>query len=433
MKILVIGSGGREATLVWKLSCDEHVDKIYAAPGNGGISKAAECVDIKADAQEELADLVEKNGIDITIVGPEDPLANGIVDVFEKRGLLIFGPSKLGAEIEGSKAFAKELMKKYKIPTAGFRTFTDPEKALDHLHDHGAPIVVKADGLAAGKGVIPCADLTSAKQAIENIMLSKNFGDAGDKIVLEEYLEGEEVSILAFTDGENILPLVPSQDHKRAFDHDQGPNTGGMGAYSPVPIYTPELDRCVFDEILARTVRAMANEGRRYKGILYAGLMITKDGPKVIEYNCRFGDPELQVVLPRMVTDLMVPVNAVLNKNLNEISLAWRPEAAVCVVMASKGYPGKYEKGKVINGLEQFEHSDDVLVFHAGTKRTDDQIITSGGRVLGVTSFGADIQSAIQNSYAAVKQIRFDNAYYRTDIGHKAVSRESKESRVMGV
>jgi phosphoribosylamine--glycine ligase len=421
MKVLVVGSGGRESTLVWKLYKSAEVESIFAAPGNGGISKMANCVDIKADAKEELAEFASTEGIDVTIVGPEDPLAKGIVDHFHKAGQRIFGPTKLAAELEASKAFAKDLMEKYKIPTAKFETFTDPTKALDYIHEVGAPVVIKADGLAAGKGVIPCLDMTSAESAINNILVDNAFGAAGEKIVVEEYLEGDEVSILAFTDGDNILPLVPSQDHKRIFDHDEGPNTGGMGAYSPVPIYTPELDRQVFDEILARTVQAMSREGRKYQGVLYAGLMITKTGPKVIEFNCRFGDPELQVVLPRMLTDLMVPVNAVLNKNLNEVDLSWNPNAAVCVIMASQGYPGSYEKGKMISGLEQFDKSDDVIIFHAGTKRTDDQFITSGGRVLGVTALGPDIKGAIDNSYSAVNKINFENAYFRKDIGYRAL------------
>jgi phosphoribosylamine--glycine ligase len=421
MKVLVIGSGGREATLVWKLSKSPQVEKIYATPGNGGISRFAECIDINANAMDELVEFAEKEGIDVTIVGPEDPLAMGIVDKFQKAGLKIFGPKKASAELEASKAFAKELMNKYKIPTAKFGTFSDMDRALDYLHEHGAPIVVKADGLAAGKGVIPCTDSATAEEAIKNIMEDKQFGQAGNKIVLEEYMQGEEVSILAFTDGENILPLVPSQDHKRALNNDQGPNTGGMGAYSPVPIYTPELDRRVFDEVLARTIQGMAREGRKYSGILYAGLMITDEGPKVVEFNCRFGDPELQAVLPRMNTDLMVPINAVLDNNLNEIALTWRQDAAVCVVMASSGYPGKYERGKLIEGINQFDKSDEVLVFHAGTQRTDNQFITAGGRVLGVTAFGPDIKGAIENSYAAVKKINFENAYYRTDIGYRAI------------
>ena len=417
MKVLVTGSGGREAALVWKLSKSPLVDKIYAAPGNGGISKFAECVNIKADAINDLTEFAASQKVEVTIVGPEAPLAIGIVDAFNNRGLPIFGPTKHAAELEASKVFAKELMKKYNIPTAQFESITDPQKALDHLHEHGTPIVVKADGLAAGKGVIPCTDLETAEQAINNILVDKQFGAAGEKVVLEEYLEGEEVSILAFTDGENILPMVSSQDHKRIFDNDQGPNTGGMGAYSPAPVFTPELDRQVFDEVLARTVQAMNREGRKYQGILYAGLMITSTGPKVVEFNCRFGDPELQAVLPRLNTDLMVPINAVLNENLNEVELSWRPEAAVCVVMTSSGYPGSYEKGKLISGLEN------VLIFHAGTKRINDQFITSGGRVLGVTSFGAEIQSAIENSYAAVEKINFENAYYRKDIGYRALNR----------
>jgi phosphoribosylamine--glycine ligase len=422
MKVLVVGSGGRESTLVWKLSKSPQIEKIYATPGNGGISLFAECVDIKVNAFDELVEFAKEHEIDLSIVGPEDPLANGIVDVFLKNGLQIFGPSKKAAEIEASKAFAKELMQKYNIPTAKFGTFTDIDKALDYLHENKAPIVVKADGLAAGKGVIPCTDQKTAEQAITNIMENKEFGTAGDKIILEEYMQGEEVSILAFTDGDNILPMVPSQDHKRIFDNDQGPNTGGMGAYSPVPGYNPELDRKVFDEILARTVQGMAREGRPYSGILYAGLMLTQNGPKVVEFNCRFGDPELQVVLPRMITDLIAPINGVLNKNLNEITLDFRPDAAVCVVMASHGYPGFYEKSKPIYGLEKFEKNENVLVFHAGTKRTDDQFITSGGRVLGVTAFGENIKSAIDNSYAAVNQINFENAYFRKDIGYRAIN-----------
>jgi phosphoribosylamine--glycine ligase len=372
---------------------------------------------------DDLVEFAQKEEIELTIVGPEDPLANGIVDIFHKNGLKIFGPSKLGAELEASKGFAKDLMKKYNIPTAAFETFTNADKAMDYLHEQGAPIVVKADGLAAGKGVIPCEDMETAESAIKNIMENKQFGDAGNRVVLEEFMEGEEVSILAFTDGENILPLVPSQDHKRIFDNDQGPNTGGMGAYSPVPKFTQELDRQVFNEVLARTVQGMAREGREYSGILYAGLMLTKDGPKVVEFNCRFGDPELQAVLPRMKTDLITPINAVLDKNLNEISLDWRSEAAVCIVMASGGYPGKYEKGKIINGLDNFRNTDDVLVFHAGTKIENNQFFTSGGRVLGVTAFGNDIRSAIENSYSAVSKINFENAYYRKDIGHRVLNK----------
>ncbi len=423
MKVLVVGSGGRESTLVWKLSKSSQVKKIYAAPGNGGISLFAECVDIKANAIDELVEFVKKQDIDLTLVGPEEPLTNGIVDVFKKNGLQIFGPSKNAAEIEGSKAFAKELMRKYGIPTAKFSTFTNMEKALNYLNTHGTPIVVKADGLAAGKGVIPCIDQATAEQAIRNIMEKKEFGTAGDTIILEEYMQGEEVSILAFTDGENIVPMVPSQDHKRIFDNDQGPNTGGMGAYSPVPSFTPELDRQVFDKILARTVQAMAREVRLYSGILYVGLMLTQQGPKVVEFNCRFGDPELQVVLPRMITDLIIPINGVLNENLNEVTLTFRPEAAVCVVMASEGYPGKYEKGKTISGLKNFEKTDNVLVFHAGTKRINEQFITDGGRVLGVTAFGENIKTAIENSYTAVNKINFENAYYRKDIGHRAINK----------
>lgn len=423
MKILVIGSGGREATLVWKIAQSDKVDKIYAAPGNGGISQYAECVDIQAAELDKLTEFAEQNSIDLTIVGPENPLSDGIVDIFEAKGLRIFGPTKLAAEIESSKVFAKDFMKKYNIPSAEYRVFTDPEEAKEYVRELGPPLVVKADGLAAGKGVIPAMDLETALEAVDKIGVQKAFGEAGNKIIVEEFLEGEEASILAFTDGETVVPMVSSQDHKRAYDGDQGPNTGGMGAYSPAPVMTGELNNRVLNEVLIPTVMGMNDEGRKYKGVLYAGLMIKDGKPKVLEFNCRFGDPELQVVLPRLSSDVIEPLNAVVDENLNEVTLEWNPQAAVCVVMASEGYPGKYEKGKQITGLEKLAQVQNIIAFHAGTKREDDTYTTSGGRVLGVTAFGDDIKSAIDHVYQTIDTINFENAFYRKDIGHRALAR----------
>ncbi len=426
MKILVIGSGGREATLVWKIAKSEKVDKIYAAPGNGGISQYADCVGIQADDIDKLAEFAQKNNIDLTIVGPENPLSDGIVDIFEAKGLRIFGPTKLAAEIESSKVFAKDFMKKYNIPSAEYKVFTDPEEAKEYVRELGPPLVVKADGLAAGKGVIPAMYLETALEAVDKIGVQKAFGEAGNKIIVEEFLEGEEASILAFTDGETVVPMVSSQDHKRAYDGDLGPNTGGMGAYSPAPVMTGELNNRVLNEVLIPTVKGMKEEGRKYKGVLYAGLMIKNGKPKVLEFNCRFGDPELQVVLPRLSSDVIEPLNAVVDEKLNEVKLEWNPQATVCVVMASEGYPGKYEKGKPITGLEKLAQVQDIIAFHAGTKREDDTYTTSGGRVLGVTAFGDDIRSAIDHVYQTIDTINFENAFYRKDIGHRALARLSK-------
>lgn len=402
MKILVVGSGGREHALVWKLAQSKDVSKIYCIPGNGGISQQAECVDTK-----DIIGFAEKNKIDLTIVGPELPLVNGIVDEFQKRGLKIFGPTKQASQLEGSKAFAKTLMQKYNIPTARGEIFTDPDGAKRSVY---APCVVKADGLAGGKGVMVCQTKEDAVNAIELIMEKRIFGDAGAKVIIEECLTGEEVSILAFSDGKNVLPLVPSQDHKRVYDNDKGPNTGGMGAYSPVPFVTEELNRRILNEILEPIIMAMEKEGYPYKGILYAGLMITMDGPKVLEFNVRFGDPETQSILPRMESDLLEPILATIDGDISHCKISWIDKPCVCVVIASGGYPDKYEKGFLIEGLDDV---DDAIVFHAGTRRENGRFYTNGGRVLGVTAFG------INKCYNAVSKIKFKNMHYRKDIGRR--------------
>lgn len=419
MKILVVGGGGREHAMVWKLKQSPRVSRIYCAPGNAGIAQDADCIDISAEDVQGLLAFAQKEGIDLTVVGPEAPLTLGIVDVFRAAGLRIFGASKAAAAIEGSKALAKEIMYKYNIPTARYAEFTSAGPAIDYIKENGAPIVVKADGLAAGKGVIVAMDEETAIDAVKMIMEDRVFGESGDKVIIEEYLEGEEVSILAFTDGRAVIPMVSSQDHKRVFDNDEGLNTGGMGAYSPAPVYTDALHDEVVRTVLIPTVEGMAAEGRTYEGVLYAGLMITKDGPKVLEYNARFGDPETQAVLIRLETDLVDIIEAIVDKRLAGTDIRWRPEAAVCVVMASGGYPGNYEKGKVITGLNNA--AKDAVVFHAGTAEKDGQIITAGGRVLGVTALGRTIPEAITNVYTAVEKIRFDGAHYRKDIGKKAL------------
>jgi phosphoribosylamine--glycine ligase len=427
MRVLVVGSGGREHTLIWKLKQSPDVEAIYAAPGNGGISEIAECINIGAHNMLELIYFAKSNQIDLTIVGPEDPLAVGIVDRFQDNDLKIFGPTRSAARIESSKSFAKELMKKYNIPTASFEIFEDSESALNYIKENGAPIVVKADGLAAGKGVIPCRTEKEAEEAVKQIMVDKNFGDAGNKVILEEFLDGEEASILAFSDGSTVIPMASSQDHKRVFEGDRGPNTGGMGAYSPAPVVTEELENDIYCSILVPTIEGLKASGIDYKGILYAGLMITDEGPKVIEYNCRFGDPELQVVLPRLKTDLVKPIQACIDGTLDKVKLDWDSRAAVCVVMASGGYPGSYETGRLIKGLDRTSRMEDINVFHAGTKREGAEYFTSGGRVLGVTALGNDIPSAIDLTYSAVDEIYFENVYYRNDIGHRALKRfESK-------
>jgi phosphoribosylamine--glycine ligase len=416
VKVLVVGSGGREHTLVWKIAQSPRVREIYCAPGNAGIKNLATCVNISADNIKGLADFAEEKRIDLTIVGPEGPLVEGIVDEFETRGLDIFGPSKAAAQIEGSKVFSKNLMKKYDIPTADYQVFDKFEDAITYIDTVDVPLVVKAEGLAAGKGVIIAKDRDEAKAAVKDIMINKTFGDSGARIVIEELLEGPEVTILAVSDGRIAVPMVSSRDHKPIFDGNKGPNTGGMGAVSPAPAYGLELAEVVDKNIIQRTIDAMANEGIPFKGILYTGLMLTKTGPKVLEYNCRFGDPETQVVIPRLKTDLIDIVDAVINNNLSNIKIEWKDETAVCVVMSSGGYPGVYEKGKIINGINEAE-SLDTVVFHAGTELYNNKIVTASGRVLGVTALGEDIRDARKKVYEAVSKIHFDSAYYRKDIG----------------
>ncbi|MBI5894173.1 MAG: phosphoribosylamine--glycine ligase [Deltaproteobacteria bacterium] len=422
MKILVIGSGGREHAIVWKIAQSKKVEKIFCAPGNPGIVEIAECVNIKADDIEELKAFAIKEGIDLTVVGPEQPLAMGIVDEFEKAGLKIFGPSKNAAEIEGSKAFSKDLMQKYNIPTAAYKVFENADDAKEYAEKHHPPVVVKADGLAAGKGVFICPTMDETFLAVDIIMKEKAFGDAGNRVVIEEFLAGEEASFLAFTDGETVLPLASAQDHKAVYDDDKGPNTGGMGAYSPAPIITPSMQKKVMDEIMLPIVNAMRAEGRIFKGVLYAGLMLTKKGPKVLEFNARFGDPETQPILMRLKTDIVALFMAAIENRLKDIKLEWDKKTAVCVVMASEGYPGDYEKGKVINGLDNLKDMKDVFVFHAGTSVKDGRLVTNGGRVLGVTAIGTGIKRAIKNAYTAVEKINWDGVHYRRDIGAKAVS-----------
>jgi phosphoribosylamine--glycine ligase len=422
MKVLVVGSGGREHAVAWKISQSTRVEKVFAAPGNDGFGDIAESVSIKSEDFPRLADFVDKYKIDFTVVGPELPLTLGIVDKFEEWGFKIFGPSKGAAEIEGSKAFAKEFMKKHHIPTGDYKIFTDRNKAIKYLRDRGAPVVIKASGLAAGKGVTVAKDIETAFQAVDHIMVEQIFGKAGTEIVIEEYLEGEEVTILAFTDGKTVLPLLPSQDHKPLLDGDHGPNTGGMGAYAPAPIVGEEMLSRIEGEILKPVVMGLADEGRSYKGVLYAGLIMTGDGPKVIEFNCRFGDPEAQAILPLLNIDLMDVITAVSEGRLEHIELNESNRAAACVVLASKGYPGSYDKGIVIEGLEDVSKLEDVILFHAGTRSEDQKYLTNGGRVLGVTGLGDGLEEAIQTAYSAVEKIQFEGMYYRKDIGAKGLS-----------
>ena len=419
MKVLVVGSGGREHALVWKISQSPMVDKIYCAPGNAGIGEMAECVAIKAEDLDGLLDFAVQNEIGLTVVGPEVPLTMGIVDKFQEKGLKIFGPSGRAAEIEGSKTFAKDLMAKYGIPTAKYGAFTDAAEAKAFLAEVGLPCVVKADGLAAGKGVLICETKEEAETAVEDILVDNKFGNAGSRVVVEEFLTGQEVSMLAFSDGKTIVPMVSSQDHKRIWDGDKGLNTGGMGAYSPAAIYTADIHEIVVPQVLEATIKAMEQEGRPFAGILYAGLMLTADGPKVLEFNARFGDPETQAVLPRLKSDLVEIFLAIIDGRLAEMNIEWHEEAAVCVVMASGGYPESSDKGRVITGLKEAEEAG-AIVFHAGTKETDGNIVTNGGRVLGISALGKDIAEAIENAYKGVKQITFENMQYRTDIGKKA-------------
>lgn len=421
MKILVIGSGGREHALVWKIAQSKLVDKIFCAPGNGGISQQAECVDIKAEDIPRLLEFAKKEKIDLTVVGPEIPLALGIVDEFENNKLRVFGPCKNAARLEASKVFSKELMWKYKVPTAAFKVFDNCEEALAYIDKQGAPCVVKADGLAAGKGVVVAKTVDEAKQAVFLIMREKAFGSAGDKVVIEECLQGQEASILVITDGKEVVALASAQDHKRVFDNDQGPNTGGMGVYSPAPVVTPELFREIMDKIIYRTIDGLAKEGIEYRGVLYAGVMLTKEGPKTLEFNVRFGDPETEAILPRLKSDLVEIMLATSEGKLSRVrTLEWDSRACVCVVCASGGYPGEYEKGKEISGLDEAVKMKDVVVFHAGTRLTT-KYLTSGGRVLGVTGLGNTISEAIKITYQAVEKINFAGMHYRKDIGKRAL------------
>ncbi|WP_058484842.1 phosphoribosylamine--glycine ligase [Defluviitalea phaphyphila] len=419
MKVLVIGGGGREHAIVWKLSQSKKISKIYCAPGNAGIEELAECVNIKATDIEALVDFAYNEQINFTIVGMDDPLMLGVVDKFEEKGLKIFGPNKKAALIEGSKAFAKELMKKYNIPTANYEVFTDYKAAIEYANNQKLPIVVKADGLALGKGVIICNTYKEAEEAIYEIMENKKFGEAGNKIVIEEFLTGHEVSVLSFCDGDTIIPMVSAQDHKRALDNDKGLNTGGMGTFSPSRIYTKEINDYCMEKIFKPTLKAMKEEGRPFTGILFFGLMITEDGVKVLEYNARFGDPEAQVVLPRLKGDLLEILEACVDKRLHEVKVEWEDNAAVCVILASGGYPLSYKKGYPIKGLDKFKDSKDIIVFHAGTAKKEDEIVTNGGRVLGVTGIAKTLDEAIKIAYKGVEDINFEKMHYRRDIGIK--------------
>ena len=419
MKVLVIGGGGREHAICWKLSKSPKVDELYCAPGNAGIAEVAKCVDIGVMDFEKMADFAKKEAFDLIVVGPDDPLAGGIVDVLGEKGLRVFGPRKNAAILEGSKAFSKDLMKKYGIPTAAYETFDTPEAALKYLETAPVPIVLKADGLALGKGVLICNTREEAKEGVKTLMLDKQFGHAGDRIVVEQFMTGREVSVLSFVDGKTIKIMTSAQDHKRAKDGDQGLNTGGMGTFSPSPFYTPEVDEFCKKHIYQATVDAMKAEGREFKGIIFFGLMLTADGPKVLEYNARFGDPETQVVLPRMKNDIVDVFEACVDGTLDQIDLQFEDNAAVCVVLASDGYPEHYEKGKKITGLENFKDKDGYYVFHAGSKfDAEGNILTNGGRVLGVTATGKDLKEARANAYKATEWVNFENKYMRHDIGH---------------
>jgi phosphoribosylamine--glycine ligase len=429
MKILVIGSGGREHALVWKLRQSPRVDHVYCAPGNAGISELAELVPLQPEDIHGLRCFAEQEHVDLTVVGPELSLSLGIVDEFEAHGLRVFGPNKQAAQLEASKAFAKELMQQIEIPTAAFGIFTDVDEARRYILTIGAPVVVKADGLAAGKGVSVCASVEEALDAIERIMCERVFGEAGNRVVIEEFLEGEEASFLAFTDGTTVLPLASSQDHKRVFDNDQGPNTGGMGAYSPAPVVTPELAQRVVREIMLPTIGELRRCGVIYKGILYASLMIKGDRVSVVEFNARFGDPECQPLMFRLQSDLVDVIEAVINERLAEVSLTWDERPAVCVVLTAGGYPGKYETGQEIAGLESLRGWKDGVVFHAGTAFSNRHYVTKGGRVLGVTAIGSDIGGAILTAYEAVQKITWTGMHYRRDIGQRALAHLTENSR----
>lgn len=421
MNILVIGGGGREHAIIWKLAQSPLIDKIYCAPGNAGIAELAECLDVKIDDLNGLLDIARNKKINYTIVGPEIPLSMGIVDLFEQNGFLIFGPTKKAAEIESSKVFAKQLMNKFNIPTARFQVFDDFFPALSYLKKQSYPLVLKADGLAAGKGVLIASNKEEAEQALSLIMKEKKFGAAGRRVVIEEFLSGEEVSMLVFSDGKHILPMITSQDHKKIGEYDEGLNTGGMGAYSPVPFFCKEDQEMVLSRIFQPIITGLEREGRPFKGVLYAGLILTNEGPKVLEFNGRFGDPETQVILPPLETDLMKIIEATVNGSLDQVQLCWKEQSNVCVIMSSQGYPGKYQQGMRISGLENLKNRNDILVFHSGTVKKDDQVLSSGGRVLGVTSSADTLKEAIDKAYLGVSMIDFENSYYRKDIGQKGL------------
>ena len=417
MKILIVGGGGREHAIAMSVARSGRADKIYCAPGNAGIGQIAECVPIGAMEFDKIVAFAKEKAIDLTIVGMDDPLVGGLVDELEAAGLRVFGPKKNAAILEGSKAFSKDLMKKYNIPTAAYETFDDPQTALAYLETASMPVVLKADGLALGKGVLICNTLEEAKDGVRTIMEDKKFGAAGNRMVVEEFMTGREVSVLSFVDGKTIRILSSAQDHKRAKDGDQGLNTGGMGTFSPSPFYTEEIQKFCEEKIYQPTMDAMKAEGRDFTGVLFAGLMLTEEGPRVLEYNARFGDPEAQVVLPRMKNDILDVIDACIDGKLDQIELEFEDNAAVCVVLASDGYPEHYEKGKLITGLENFDGKDGYYVFHAGTKKTEDGIVTNGGRVLGVTAKGTDLKEARANAYKATEWVEFDNKYMRSDIG----------------
>jgi phosphoribosylamine--glycine ligase len=423
MKILVIGSGGREHALVWKIGQSPKVEKIFCAPGSAAIGELAECVAIGPEEIGKLAGFAEKEEIALTVVGPELPLTLGITDLFESSGLRIFGPNKAAARLEGSKAFAKEILHQSNIPTASFGTFTDAASAKKYLAQQKPPYVIKADGLAGGKGVVICPDINEATTVSDAILVQKTFGEAGKKIVIEEFLEGEEASFMVLSDGDHILPLASSQDHKRVFDDDEGPNTGGMGAYSPAPAVTSAMHERILDEILKPLLAALRNKGIRYRGVIYVGLMITQSGPKVLEFNARFGDPECQPIMMRLKSDLVPLLEATIDGKLNHVQPEWYEDPAVCVVLSASGYPGPYDKGAEIRGLDKLDHWDHGFVFHAGTTKRNGRWITSGGRVLGVTARGSDIGNAVTNAYAAVSQISWDGMHYRKDIARRAILR----------
>lgn len=419
MKLLVVGGGGREHAIIWKLSENKEITKIYCAPGNAGIAKLAECVNIKATDLDALVKFAKETEIDFTVIGPDDPLSLGIVDLFEANGLAVFGPVQNAAIIESSKAFSKGLMKKYNIPTASYETFDDYEKALKFIKNSAHPLVIKADGLALGKGVIICNNLNESESALCEMMVDKKFGKSGARVVIEEFLTGPEVTVLAFCDGKTVVPMVSSQDHKRALDYDRGLNTGGMGAFSPSKYYTENIARVCEETIFKPTVKALIKENRPFKGIIYFGLMLTENGPKVIEYNSRFGDPETQAVLPRLESDLLTIFKACVNQTLDKTEIKWKESAAACVVLASGGYPESYETGFKITGLEKAEAELDLYTFHAGTKYSNGKYLTNGGRVLGITGIGNNLEAAVKKAYEGAAMLEFNNMHYRKDIGRK--------------